>query len=479
MGKAVFHNHQESRILDKSGSNCGKLAESRPAAQLPKCSECGNSEKIYRDGWRQTPEGKIQRFLCRTCGYRFSQSLSKPVQKVKVTGDLPTFKPASDLAESFIRERNLSAEKVFDNGFLSLGKNVVSHGDTVLGKGLNALRSYPSKRQVCETLIEGSKNLDTATEIKTVAGDRKLDKATAKGLLLQYTLYLQKEGYGENCRYASCIRMLLNSECNVYDPENVKEIIAKKKWKDGTKMQTCYAYDALAKMLGISWVMPTYRQEEHIFFLPEESELDTLISASRSRRMTTYLQTLKETFADPSEALGLRWIDVDVNRSVIAINKPVKNHRPRELEVSSRLIRMLNELPKTSEIIFQTSYRNMQSTFVKLRKRVAYKLQNPRILKISFVSFRHWGGTQLAWLTNGNVLIVKEKLGHKKIENTMKYIARINWKLNQDFDVATATTDEEIKNLGASGFQKYDERTIGATHISYYRRPQRFGSVKI
>jgi len=61
----------------------------------------------------------------------------------------------------------------------------------------------------------------------------------------------------------------------------------------------------------------------------------------------------------------------------------------------------------------------------------------------------------------------------------MKYIARIKWKLNEDFDVATATTDEEIKNLGASGYQKYDERTVGATHISYYRRPKRFGSVKV
>jgi len=61
----------------------------------------------------------------------------------------------------------------------------------------------------------------------------------------------------------------------------------------------------------------------------------------------------------------------------------------------------------------------------------------------------------------------------------MKYIARINWKLNQDFDVATATDDEEIRNLGAAGYQKYDERTIGGTHISYYRRPKRFGSVEV
>jgi integrase len=321
--------------------------------------------------------------------------------------------------------------------------------------------------------------LTASTETKTVGGGREIDKSTAKGLLLQFGLYLDKEGYGKDSRYVTFIRMLLNSNCNIYDSENVKEVIAKKKWKNGTKMLCCYSYDALARMLGMSWVMPTYRQEEYLFFLPEEGELDALISATRSQRMRTYLQTLKEIWADPSEGLGLRWIDVDAKRNVIAINRPVKDHNPRELEVTPRLIAMISNLPKTSELIFPMSYTTMYSTFKKLRKRVAHNQQNPRILSIKLTTFRHWGGTQLAWLSNGNVLFVKEKLGHKKVENTMRYIARINWKLNQDFEVVTATTDEEIKKCGEAGYQKFDERTIGGTHISYYRRPKRFGSLKV
>ena len=126
-------------------------------------------------------------------------------------------------------------------------------------------------------------------------------------------------------------------------------------------------------------------------FIPEEKELDELIAASRSQRMTACVQTLKETMADPTEALRLRWIDI--NGNIISINAPVKGHRPRQLEVSSRLIAMLKGLPKTSELIFPTNYRAMQSTFVKVQKRVAYKLQNPTMLKISFVTFRHWGAT--------------------------------------------------------------------------------------
>jgi hypothetical protein len=56
-------------------------------------------------------------------------------------------------------------------------------------------------------------------------------------------------------------------------------------------------------MLKISWERPHYAQEEIIPFVPLEKELDKLTAFCRSRRMATYLQTLKETFVDPSEAL--------------------------------------------------------------------------------------------------------------------------------------------------------------------------------
>ena len=38
---------------------------------------------------------------------------------------------------------------------------------------------------------------------------------------------------------------------------------------------------------------------------------------------------------------------------------------------------------------------------------------------------------------------------------------------DNEFETATATTDDEIKKLGSLGFQKYDERKIGETCISY------------
>lgn len=164
--------------------------------------------------------------------------------------------------------------------------------------------------------------------------------------------------------------------------------------------------------------MPKYRQEEAFSFIPEEKELDALIAGAGSQRMSTYLQTLKETMTDPSEALRIKWIDIKGN--VITINRPVKGHYPRQIEVSNTLISTLNALPKTSEYIFPTTYRNLAGCYFKVRRKLAKKLNNPRLLSISLVTFRHWGATMLYYHTN-NILLVKKMLGHKNIQNTMKY----------------------------------------------------------
>jgi hypothetical protein len=76
----------------------------------------------------------------------------------------------------------------------------------------------------------------------------------------------------------------------------------------------------------------------------------------------------------------------------------------------------------------------------------------------------------LAHYTNGNVLTVKKMLRHKNVENTMKYIHTIQFK-DEDFEIATATTEEEIKQLGQAGFVKYDEMN----GIHFYRKPKKFG----
>jgi len=303
------------------------------------------------------------------------------------------------------------------------------------------------------------------------AGATPIDKATLKGLIVKYMAFLEKEGASPETEYPTIVARLARLGANLQDPESVKTVIMRQAWKNGTKILAIYAYDAFARMLELKWSPPKLRQEEHLPWIPDEKELDTLIISCQRKILATYLQTLKETFADPGEALRLRWIDIDSVNNTITINRPVKGHNPRQLNVSSKLIAMLNLLPKTSERIFPRTYKSVSQSFWGLRKRTAKRLNNPRILSISLTTFRHWGATMLYHYTK-DILLVQKLLGHKHIANTMKYTQLVSFK-DDEFDVATATTVDEAKQLAAVGFQKFDE--LQGIHI--YHRPKRFGKL--
>ena len=81
---------------------------------------------------------------------------------------------------------------------------------------------------------------------------------------------------------------------------------------------------------------------------------------------------------------------------------------------------MLERLPKTSEAVFK-NYDNLKNAFFWQRKRIAEKFSNPRLRKISFTTFRHWKGT-MEYHRTKDLLYVKKILGHKTIQNTLKYI---------------------------------------------------------
>lgn len=382
---------------------------------MVQCPECA-SLRVWKDGVRQTIYGDVQRFLCRDCGFRFSD--------------------VSDVSKLLYTPTSIDST-------YQIGATRKAHG---LVKNL--------VEETVEPLKEGP------------AGATTLDQATIKGLLVQFAAYLEKEAHATHT-YLKRLTQLVRCGANILDPEHVKTVIAKQPWKNGTKLLTVYAYDAFTKMQKIQWTPPEYKQEEIIPFIPDETELDQLIAACRSKRMATFLQTLKETYADPSEALRIRWIDIAGN--TITINYPVKGHRPRKLEVSQRLLAMLNNLPKTSERIFPVHYQTMASIYWKTRQRIAQKLQNPRLLKIAFNTFRHWGGTTIAHYTNGNVLTVMKLLGHKNVQNSMKYIGMINFK-DDEFEVVTATTVDEAKTILAAGFNYITEKN----GIMLFRKPKRY-----
>jgi integrase len=77
-------------------------------------------------------------------------------------------------------------------------------------------------------------------------------------------------------------------------------------------------------MQGLDWIKPKYKCKETQLSIHEEKDLDGLIAASQSNRMTAFLQCLKETYCDPGEILALEWQEIKGN--IISIAHPVKGH---------------------------------------------------------------------------------------------------------------------------------------------------------
>ena len=136
--------------------------------------------------------------------------------------------------------------------------------------------------------------------------------------------YLERQGYYKDTSYLDLLKRLVKAGANLLDAEDVKAKIATQKWKSSVKMLAVYAYDQFCKMEGITWTKPRYRQEETVLYVPDEKDIDALISFAHSKRMAAFLQCLKETFADPGEILRLEWRDIKDN--VIMIAHPVKGH---------------------------------------------------------------------------------------------------------------------------------------------------------
>ncbi len=84
-------------------------------------------------------------------------------------------------------------------------------------------------------------------------------------------------------------------------------------------------------------------------------------------------------------------------------------------KISAKLSAMLNNLPRESQKLFgEGPITSVKTTFIKARRRLAAKLQNPRLIKISFHTFRHWKATTLYHQTK-DPYYVKDFLGHKSL----------------------------------------------------------------
>ena len=367
------------------------------------CVEC-RSRRIWKDGLRETNYGLVQRFICRDCGFRFSDNS----YKLTLTSD---------------------------------------------------------NRQLCA--VKEAKKLDSATETKNVAGESSTAELEIKGKLIEFLWWMQKQGYRESTitSRVSRLQRLINLGANLLDSDSVKAAIAKQKnWKESRKEAVAYAYDLFAKCYGIRWTRPIYKATRKLPFIPTEREIDDLIAAC-NKYIALFLQIGKETGARAGEIFSLEWIDINDESATISIT-PEKGSNPRNLRYSKKLDCIFNQIPKTETKIF-AHYKNLNSlrrTFERQRRRTAHKLGNPKLLRITFHTLRHWKGTTEYHKTK-DILHVMRLLGHRNIKNTLLYTQLMDTE-EDDYVCKIAETTKDIAQLIEDGFEYICEQE----NLKFFRK---------
>ena len=442
------------------------------AAQSPKqskltCPSCGDS-RIVKDGLRQTSHGEVQRFYCKSCGYRFSLNH----QRVPIPP--PAGIPHSRTSKQQMPFRSCCPEKNIDiyqhveridTKILRLRPPIYDRraGDEDVSSSKDPL----SQRKMKHTGSLGTRVLQTTEDRNLARVETRQEKAAGattktnvKSKLFQYAWWMKKNNFSETTIrvYSKALQLLTAKHVNLSDPENVKDALARSNKSESWKSTIAAAYTVYLKMYGGTWQPPLYKHVRKLPFIPTEHEIDQL-TAGCGKRTATFLLLLKETAMRSGEACRLKWKDVDLERRLITLNEPEKGGVPRIFNISQRLAAMLKALMRNDNRVFP-NYRSIRATFYSSRKRIARKLKSPRLLRIHFHTLRHWKAT-MEYHKTKDLLHVKQLLGHRSVDMTTLYIQLDKALFNDkpdEFHVKVARSTEDVKALLEVGFEYVCER---------------------
>lgn len=91
-----------------------------------------------------------------------------------------------------------------------------------------------------------------------------------------------------------------------------------------------------------------------------------------------------------------------------------------------------------------------------LRNKLAEKLKEPSLKTVRLYDFRHYFATNLYDRTK-DILLVKQQMGHKKIETTLIYTRLLQFEKDENYTCKVAQTVEQATELIESGFEYITE----------------------
>jgi len=255
-------------------------------------------------------------------------------------------------------------------------------------------------------------------------------------------------------KYVDKTLTYLNKHADLNNPEQVKQYIANLQTSTSYKKNLCFAYNKYCKHYQIEWQQPLYRQEPKTIRIPTKTQIE-MLTASGGRIMSAKLTLSKETGLRPIELCNLKVKDIDTEQRII-YPTTAKHGAPRKLKISNSLNATIqnhineNSL-KPDDKLFKGTAEYYGQKYRMLRNQLAKKLNKPELKTIRLYDFRHYFATMLYSKTR-DILLVKQQLGHKKIETTLIYTQLLN--LNDDEWTCKATTNtNEATELIENGFE--------------------------
>jgi len=362
------------------------------------CPECG-SERAFRNGGRRRPDGnRIQRFICRKCSHRFSE---RPI---------PT-KPADDKTTG---------------------------------------------SQVC-VIQQEAKNLEPTTAINAV-GDERQKSTKEDPRITQFAWKCKLKNLKPNTieRRRYILQRLVNDGADLNDPATVETILALNNYPTPTKWLAVQIYRRYCKAYHIEWEdPPRVKYQPKKPYIPSRQDC-TAFLAAMPKKLMIFCRVLFETGCRSGEAVQIEWQDVNMDTLTIHIAHPEKGSNERTIKVSRELCQMIDSMPrKYGAHVFNPKLRTWDSTFNGQRRKIVAKFGKPEWLKLHFHSFRHIRATYD--IRDGiDPYEVKDKLGHKCISNTDKYVHWVkeeNPEVNDKYYTQTTATDLEAQRLEEAGWQ--------------------------
>jgi integrase len=279
-----------------------------------------------------------------------------------------------------------------------------------------------------------------------------VQRSIFEGKVLNTLFKLRSLGKTESTlRFVSDRLKYLSRFVDLDDPESVNIFIANKKCSEAYKETFVKAYSYYAKFNNIPYVKPSFHVERKLPKIPTREQIEKII-ANSSRKYATIFKILLETGIMPYELSRVKLEDIDIEKGVITV-RGFKGHTSRIFKLKDETVAMLKEYLKrygSSKQLFPSSL-YMCKMWRKFKKKTAIKLQDPSLLIIRLYDLRHFYATMLYYRTK-DILLVKQQLGHRKIETTMIYTQLVNFNEDEYYS-ATARNVQEAQKLIENGFE--------------------------